>query len=191
MEQGKYKNKKYVLRKIAQLIKNNPLSIESALNNSKVFIENPYDKRELAGKVAYSLVNNLLFQKNIGIVLGANEAGILEALSPEDFSNLGGRGRIDYGQQAKEGGMTIASATAAGSQSGGWIGAVVGAVIGSVNAGFSWGTAGKRAKIDEEKYRQELIGELFEEPKKNYMPIYIIGGVLLVGGIVTYFALKE
>jgi hypothetical protein len=97
VEQGNYRNKKFVLRKIAQIIKTNPLSIESALNHSKVFIENPYDKRELAEKVAHSLVNNLSFQKNIGLVLGANEAGVLDSLTPEDFSNLGGRGRVNAG----------------------------------------------------------------------------------------------
>lgn len=187
----KYRDKKYVLHKIAQLIKSNPLSISSALNHSKVFIENPYDKRELAEKVAYNIVNNLQFQRNISLVLGANEAGVLETLKDEDYSNLGGRGDINYAEQASEGGKAIASATASGAQSGGWVGAIVGAVIGTVTAGFGWGAAGKKAKIDEERYRQELIGELFEEPKTNWMPIYIVGGVLIVGGIVTYFALKE
>ena len=191
MEAVKYKNKKYVLKKIAQLIKTNPISISSALKHSKVFIENPYNKRELAEKVAHSLVNNLSFQKNIALVLGAEAVGKLDVLTDEDFSNLGGRGKIDYGEQWKNTGKVVGGATVSGAQSGGIWGAVAGAVIGAVNAGFSWGTAGKRAKIDEEQYRQELIGELFEEPKKNYMPLYIVGGVLLVGGVVTYFALKE
>ena len=156
-----------------------------------MFIENPYDKRELAEKVAHSLVNNLSFQKNIGLVLGANEAGVLDSLTPEDFSNLGGRGKVDNKEQAGNTAMIVGSATASGAQSGGWVGAIVGAVVGAVNAGFSWGTAGKRAKIESEQYKQELIGELFAEPKTNWMPIYILGGVLLVGGVVTYFALKE
>lgn len=115
----------------------------------------------------------------------------LISLTETDWSNLGGRGRMDAKGEAQKAGTTIASATAAGTQSGGWIGAIVGAVVGSINAGFGLGTAKKRAKIDEEKYRQELIGELFEEPKTNWTPIYIVGGVLLVGGVVTYFALKE
>lgn len=191
MEAGKYQNKKYVLKKIAQLIKTNPLAVSSALTHSKVFIDNPYNKREIAEKVAHSLVNNLWFQKNIGLVLAANEVGKLNSLTPEDFSNLGGRGEIDYGKEAKNTALVVGGATASGAQSGGLWGAIAGAVIGAVNAGFSWGTAGKRAKIDEEQYKQELIGELFEEPKTNWMPVYIIGGVLLVGGIVTYFALKE
>ena len=49
----------------------------------------------------------------------------------------------------------------------------------------------KRAKADEERYRQELLGELFEEPKKSNMPLYIIGGVLLVGVVVIFFTLDK
>jgi hypothetical protein len=191
VEAVKYKNKKYVLKKIAQLIKTNPLYIASTLKYSKVFIENPYNKRELAEKVAHSLVNNLSFQKNIALVLGVAEAGKLDVLTDGDFSSLGGRGEVDQKGEWKNTGKVIGSATVAGTAQGGWVGAIVGAVVGAVNAGFSWGTAGKRAKIDEEQYRQELLGELFEEPKKNYLPLYIIGGVLLAGGVVTYFALKE
>mgnify|MGYP003634079771 CR=1 FL=1 len=188
MEQGNYRNKKFVLRKIAQIIKTNPLSIESALNHSKVFIENPYDKRELAEKVAHSLVNNLSFQKNIGLVLGANEAGVLDSLTPEDFSNLGGRGRVNAGQQVKDGVVKVVKGASGGKDP---ISAIVGAVVGLIDAGFSWATAGKRAKIQSEQYKQELIEQLYAEPKTNYLPIYIVGGVLLVGGVVTYFALKE
>tara|TARA_R110000787_G_scaffold44415_8_gene109029 strand:- start:543 stop:899 length:357 start_codon:yes stop_codon:yes gene_type:complete len=115
----------------------------------------------------------------------------LISLTKTNWSNIGGRGRVDAKEQLGKAGVTIGKATAAGTQSGGWIGAIVGAIIGSVDAAFGVGTAKKRAKIEEERYRQELIGELFEEKKTNFTPIYIIGGVLLVGGIVTYFALKE
>ena len=191
MEQGKYRDKKYALKKIAQLIKSNPRAIASALRHSKVFIENPSDKRELADKVAHSLANNLLFHKNIGLVLGANEAGRLNYLSEQDFSNLGGKGKIDYKGELTHTATTVGEATASGAQSGGWVGAIVGAVVGSINAGFSWAKAGKNAKIEEEQYRQELLDELFVEPKRNWTPVWIVGGVLLVGGVVTYFALKE
>ena len=188
MDLGKYKDKKYVLRKIAQLIKTNPLSISSALENSNIYVKNYNDKIELAEKVAYALANNLQFQRNISIVLGANEAKVLGEITHENFSNLGGRGKVDSAKNAKYTGIKIAKGASGGKEP---ISIIIGAIIGAVDGAFSWGASKKRAKSDEERYRQELLGELFEEPKKSNMPLYIIGGVLLVGVVVIFFTLKK
>ena len=114
--------------------------------------------------------------------------GNLISLTETDWSNLGGRGKIDWRGEAGEGAGKIAKGASSGKEP---ISVILGAIIGAIDAGFGWAKAGKRAKIDEERHRQELIEEVFEEPKTNWTPIYIVGGVLLVGGIVTYFALKE
>lgn len=191
MDLGKYKDKKYVLRKIAQLIKTNPLSISSALEHSNIYVENSNNKIELAEKVAYGLANNLQFQRNISIVLGANEAKVLGEITHENFSNIGGKGKVDSAKNAKNTGVKTAKGAASGAKQGNIVGAIIGAIIGAVDAGFSWGASKKRAKSDEERYRQELLGELFEEPKKSNMPLYIIGGVLLVGVVVIFFTLDK
>ena len=187
MEQRNYSDKKYALKKIAQLIKSNPLEVENALKHSNVFIEKPLSKRELAEKVAYNLAHNRNFPKNIGLSLYRAE---LSKLNPsERFNNLGGRGEVDFREQASQSAQKIGQGVAGGKDP---ITMIIGAIAGTIDAAFGIGTAKKRAKADEERYRQELIGELFEEEKKtNWIPIYIVAGVLVVGGIVTYFALKK
>jgi hypothetical protein len=114
--------------------------------------------------------------------------GNLISLTETDWSNLGGRGEIDWREESAQSVKKIAKGASGGKDP---ITIIIGAVVGAIDAGFGWATAGRRAKIDNEKYRQELIGELFEPPKTNWTPIYIVGGVLIVGGIVTYFALRE
>lgn len=188
MERDKYRNKKVVLKTIAQLIKSKPLYVVSALRHSNVFIENPNNKIELAEKVAHSLVNNLQFHKNIGLVIASQEVGKLNLLTDNDFSNLGGKGEIDYKAESIRGGMAIGRGASSGKEP---ITVIIGAIVGGIDAVFGFARAKKTALSEEEQYRQELIGELFEEQKTNWTPIYIVGGVLLVGGIVTFFALKK
>jgi len=192
VEQRKYSDKKYVLNKIAQIIKTNPLLIASILKDSNVFIENPYDKRELVEKVAYNLAYNVSFPKKIGLVLGNNEVN-KELLKVNDleFSNLGGYGKVDKKGEAGKFIKTLGSSTASGAQSGGWVGAIIGAIAGAVDASFGAGSAKKKAKKDEEKYRQELLLEVFEEPKKNWTPIIIVGSVLLISAVVILLVFKN
>lgn len=182
--------KRYALKQIAELIKNGPIYVAGALDHSSVFIENPYDKRELVDKVAYNLVHNPQFQQDINVVLAAKELGRLDILSG-DYSNLGGKGKVDVKGQVKETGKMIGKATQAGTQVGGWIGAIVGAVVGVISSSFSWAGAKKRAKIEEEQYKQDLVKEVFEPPKRNWTPILVVGGVLIVAAVVTLYALKE
>jgi len=193
VEKGKYSEKKFVIKKIADLIKKHPDSVASALKHSNVFIENPNDKRELIEKVAYHIVNNNIFKKNISIVIAHGEVGDLAKgikLKSEDFSNLGGG--VDKGKVASEAAVTIGQATGAGAQSGGAWGAIIGAVVGIVNAGFGVGRASKEAKIEELKAKSALFEDVFPtEEKINWTPIIIISGVLIVGGIVTFLALKD
>ena len=180
MEKGNYYRKK-VLHEIARLIKTNPISVAEALKSSGSFIENPYNKRELVDKVAYSIVNNESFRYSIAILIANNSS---------EYLNIGGG--IDAGKEAKYGGSAIAQGISGGTQSGGWIGAIVGGVVGAIDAGFHWGTSSKKAKSEEEKAKAILVGELFEEEtQKDIIPVIIIGSVLLVGAVVTFLALKE
>jgi len=182
----RYRNKKFVLKQISKLIKSNPKLVAGALERSNISIVNPNDKRELVDKTAYALANSLNFPSNIGKVLALKEA---EA----EYSNLGGKGKVDWKGELANTGKKIGGGAAGGAKSGGLVGVIVGAVVGAVDAGFSWARAKKDAKIEEEQFRQELIGDLLGGKKKktNYLPIYILGGVLIVGGVVTYYALKD
>ncbi len=189
MDYKAYKNKKFVLKKIAKLIKQNPKIVLNALERSDIYVENPNSKIELATKTAYALTNSKTFPSNIGKVLALQ--GIQEEQS--SFSSLGGKGKVDWKSETVNSGAAIGKGIAGGAKSGGIVGAIIGAVVGAVDAGFGWAKAGKKAKTEEEKYRQELLNDLFtkKERKNKYLPIFIIGGVLIAGGIVTYYTLKE
>jgi hypothetical protein len=178
----------FVLRDIAKLIKSNPTSIAKTLEKSGTFIENPYDKKELADKVAFNIANNKEFQQLIAIEIAK------EIVEKQGFSNLGGKGKIDWSKQGQYAGETITKDTVQGASAGPW-GALIGAVVGIIDSGFNLASAKKRALAEEEEYKAELYEELFDDKskKKNkyLVPSLILGGVLIVGGVVTYFALKE
>lgn len=188
MENGKNRNEKVALRKIGRLIKFHPLYVASALKHSDVFIENPYNKRELVDKVAENLATNRKFIKNIGLVVALNEAGRLNELDQNGFSNIGGRYNVDTGEQLLETGKKIGSGAASGKDP---ITVIIGAVVGAIDATFSWLGAKKKSEIDKERYKRELISEIYEKPKTNWTPILIVGGVLIVAAVVTFYTLKE
>lgn len=186
MDYTKYKDKRFVLQQISNLIKDNPKLVVEAIESSNINIENPNDKVELVNKTAYALSHSKSFPRKIGEALALME-------QQKEFSNLGGKGKVDVKGEALRGGKQIVKGAASGAKTGGLFGIIAGAVVGAVDAGFGFATAGKRAKIEEEQYRQQLLGSLFEGKKKksNLVPILIVGGVLIVGAIVTYIALKD
>jgi len=190
--ENKDSNRRIILKKISDLIKRSPSSVIGALNRSNVFIES-VDKISLADAVAYNIVNNRSFQNEIAIVI-ANDEIINDApfnlYKGSEFSNFGKK--TSSGDLAIESVTTVGSAAGAGAQSGGWIGAIVGAVVGAIDAGFGIASSGKKDKISEIQAKQEIYDELFEEKKKtNWIPIAIVGGVIVVGGLVTYLALRK
>lgn len=194
MDKGRYKDENWILEQIGKLIKHHPNSVASALTHSKVFIENPFNKRELAEKTAYGLVNNRTFQKNIGIVMAHNEVGNLDlgiSLTKEDFSSFGETDKVQGGKLALDSGKTIGGATAGGAKSGGVYGAIAGAIIGTITAGFNWASSSKKRKTQEEANREKLYAELLKEEKTNWTPIIVVGAVLIVGGLALFFALKD
>lgn len=99
--------------------------------------------------------------------------------------------KIDYNKEAKEGGQAIISGTASGASSGGLFGAIAGFLIGSVDAGFGWAKSGKEKEIEDERRKQEILGDIYKKPKKDWTPVIVVGSVLIVGAIVTYITLKE
>lgn len=185
MDYSKYKNKKFVLEQISNVIKSEPQLVAKAIESSGIHINDSNDRIELVNKTAYGLSHNAKFPSKIGQLLAFKEK--------EKFSNLGGRGKVDVKEQLIQGGSAIGKGTVSGAQSGGIWGAIAGFVVGSVDAGFGAASAKNKAKIEEEQYRQELLGKLFggNKKNKNLVPILIIGGVLVVGAIVTFIVLKE
>jgi hypothetical protein len=182
-----------VLREIASLIRRHPSHVIDALTASKAFFEST-DKKGLADAAAYALNNNRNFQKNIAVVIAKDRLGYFDKGLGLDASDFYYGSGINIGAEAKESGVTIGTAVAGGAQAGGVWGAIAGAVIGVIDAGFQWAGAGREAKIQEVKDREEMYKDLFpDEKKKNKLlaPALILGGVFIVGGIVTWLALNK
>lgn len=168
---------------MARLIETDPISVSRALKDSGSFIENPYNKRELVDKVAYAIANNESFKYSIAFLIAKNS----------EYLNIGGGGKVDWEEELAYGAGAIGEGAAGGAQQGGWVGAIVGAVIGNIDAVFHAGASKKKALTKEEIAKQQLISELYDDKKKStaIVPILIISGVLLVGGIITFLALRE
>lgn len=73
------------------------------------------------------------------------------------------------------------------------VGAIVAGALTSVNAIFKGVQNKNQTKAQKEADKKKLLASVLEDkPKKtNYLPIVIITGVLLIGGIVAYVSLKE
>jgi hypothetical protein len=199
VEKEKYRDE--VLQEIAILIDKHPTSIASALKHSNTFFKYPYSKKDLVDAASYAIINNRTFQKNIAVAIAYNKAGLLDGktINPKDFaefSNLGGSStKIDNKKLAGDITKTIVTSTAQGAEQGGWIGAIIGAVAGIVNGGFQWGSADKDAKAQEEVAKAKIYAKLFDKDakkgKNSWIPMVVVASVLLAGGIVVFFTLKE
>lgn len=78
-------------------------------------------------------------------------------------------------------------------ESSNFVGAIIAAAGTTIGAVFSGVQNRNKNKAQREADKKKLLATvLADEPKKtNYLPIIIIGGVLLIGGIVAYVSLKQ
>ena len=78
-------------------------------------------------------------------------------------------------------------------ESSNFVGAIIATAGTTIGAIFKGVQNKNQTKAQKEADKRKLIESLLEDkPKKtNYLPIIIIGGVLLIGGIVAYVSLKK
>jgi hypothetical protein len=78
-------------------------------------------------------------------------------------------------------------------ESSNFLGAIITAGTTTLSAIFKGVQNKNQTKAQKEADKRKLIASILEEkPKKtNYLPIILISGVLLIGGIVAYISLKE
>jgi hypothetical protein len=74
-----------------------------------------------------------------------------------------------------------------------FVGAIIATAGTTIGAIFKGVQNRNKTKAQKEADKKKLLASLLEDkPKKtNYLPIIIIGGVLLIGGIVAYVSLKQ
>jgi hypothetical protein len=158
-----------VLDEIVTLIEESPNELAEALRKSKVTVSTPLTKEELIDKSAYALINNPIFQKNIAVVFAAQEENRTPAR--EEFASFGKN--KDKGGGSKEGG--------------GGGGGAVSSIADAVSSVFGFATATQNLKSEEEKAKAAMYSKIFgKEKKRNWMPIVVIGGVLLIGALVVW-----
>lgn len=154
-----------ILDQIAELIKTNVGSVVDALEKSGVSIPDKYTKIDIVNAVSKSIYGNAEFQKNIGFLIQKKTV---------NFSN----------------GVGDAPAPTTGSKIGSALGSFFSTSLGSV---FSVIGSVQDRKAAEANAKASLMGKIFGEDDKqktNYVPIVIIGSVLLLGGIIAVVILK-
>jgi hypothetical protein len=74
-----------------------------------------------------------------------------------------------------------------------FVGAIIATAGTTIGAIFKGVQNKNQTKAQKDSDKKKLLASLLEDkPKKtNYLPIIIIGGVLLIGGIVAYVSLKK
>ena len=78
-------------------------------------------------------------------------------------------------------------------ESSNFVGAIIATTGATLGAIFKGVQNKNQTKAQKEADKNKLLASVLEDkPKKtNYLPIILIGGVLLIGGIVAYVSLKE
>ena len=153
-----------VFDEIATIIKENPKAIIEALKASNVTISDNADTKTLINYVAYAIVNNPMFQKNVAVVLAAQNEGRQPAR--EEFLNSKG-GEASGG--GKGGGSAISS------------------IANAVSSIFNFATATQNLKSTEQQAKAVMYEKIFGQKKRiNWLPIVAVAGVLLIGGIVVW-----
>jgi hypothetical protein len=148
-----------VLDEIVTLIEESPEKLAEALRQSNVKVRAQLTKEELIDRSAYALINNPIFQKNIAVVLAAQEENRTPAR--EEFASSDG-------------------------EDGGGMG-IVASISNAVNSAFTFGTATQNLKSEEVKAKAMMYSKIFgKEKKRNWLPIVAITGVLLIGALVVW-----
>jgi len=177
--------KDVVLSKIYHLIDKEPNELISSLKISGVKISDTASKRELIDKSIDALYSNKLFQREVSKHI---------AVTSPKFSNgsgdlmgklsglFGGGGDSEGGSGG--GGSTTPQVTVGADP--------ISAIAGAIGSIFSFASAKTNKNAQKDADKNKLIQSLLQdqEKKTNWLPIVIIGGVLLIGGAIAFVTLR-
>ena len=194
--------KNVYIDEIATLIRDETIKIVKILRASKVPVSTNPSRRELINKLIDNVYVNAKLREQLALLISYEQianlpkgkSGIKRKLkkplnfmdNPPDLS-----GGINVGAQLGDTAGNVAGGTAAGAQAGGPVGAIIGAVVGVTESVFNWKTAKTNAETEANKYKLAIFEKVSEGEKRNYTPLIVIGGVLLIGTVVLIFALKK
>jgi hypothetical protein len=155
--------KDLILDEVSRLIEFNRQSVISNLNDAGYKISPDSSKKTVIDYTSKALYENPEFRKGIAKNIVASNSGFNGA-----DGSAGGAGK---------------SASPAG--------AIAGAIGQSLESIFGFAQASKEYKSEQERTRQQMYDKLLQGEKTNWMPIIIVGSVLLIGGIVVFMTLRK
>lgn len=160
--------KDILVDEMARIIETNPKEMVKTLQYSNVEVKDTATQQELVKIASYNLYNNPLFQKNLAVTLvkkgGATKSDYASAVG-KDTDGVKGKG---------------------GSKLGGASG-LIGAVSGMISSIGKWGSSRNTLKTEEERTKAMMFEKIFgQQQKRNWLPIIVVSGVLLIGAIVVW-----
>lgn len=151
-----------VIDQVVLMIKDNPQALIEALRFSNISIDDSASEAEIANKVSNALYNNSVFLEQLSKLIVQNEKMPV---------------RPEYSNAADP---VTASMNA------------LAAIQGTFKEALGIASKAQEKKIEEEKTKQLIYARLFgQEEKTNWIPIIVIAGVLLIGGIVVWRVTKK
>ena len=184
-----------ILSEISKILYKNPSILVETLNQSGISTKNSISKTELINSVVEALYSSNDFRNSISYVIVNGNKDKYSNADGEFFNKLkGALGGLGGGGDSS-GGATSGGASSGGGlqvQSGG--GGVVGSVASAIGSIFGTVKSFKDAKNQKEDAKSKLQMSILNadnDKKKSLLPVVLIGGILLIGGIVAYISLKE
>ena len=184
------------LSELATLIKDEPQKIISALKKSDLPVSKNPTRRELTNTLVDGMFQSPQLRNQITNLLAAENAQLkskaLKRYTDTYSGTTGGlSGNPSTSANLQNTANNLLEGGAAGAQAGGPVTAVVGVLAGLTESIFDWKASENNAEVESNKYKLEILNKISGGDKKNYVPLIIIGGVLLVGTVVLIFALRK
>ena len=191
--QDKELYRKFLVNDIVLMIEENPQMLINAMKESDIKVSENPSKKELVDKSAYALFNNRIFVKNLLrsiVILDANNydsrnefLGVTAdgGAANDFFGNIGAS--LSGMFSSDTAGEAAGEAAGAGSVTG-----IVDSLASLTDSVFGFATSRNQLKAEEEKAKAEMYNSVLSQnqPKTNWMPIVIVSGVLLIGGLVAW-----
>lgn len=159
--------KEILVDEMAQIIENNPKEMIKTLRYSKVNVSDTASKKKLVNLASYNLHNNPSFQKNLAVTIVKKGSA-----EPSDYDRF--VANPEAGEMAAKG----------GGKGGAGMASAIASMIGSIG---KWGSSRNDLKAEEARTKSLMYQKIFgQEQKINWMPIIVVGGVLLIGALVVW-----